>query len=121
MQYYKLIFYVPSSHLEEVKSALFATGVGRDRHYERCAWQTLGTAQFVPLDSANPFIGQANQCQALNEYRVEMLCAEHCLEAAISALKLSHPYEYPAFEVYSPLLTGAVEGSDSAAAERSAK
>jgi hypothetical protein len=33
------------------------------------------------------------------EYRVEMVCAEACVGAVIAALRNSHPYEEPAFDV----------------------
>ncbi len=48
---YKICFYVPESHLEKVKEALFATGAGRIGDYDHCCWQTRGTGQFRPLAS----------------------------------------------------------------------
>ena len=37
---YKLVFFVPESHLDVVKEAVFATGAGRMGHYSHCCWQT---------------------------------------------------------------------------------
>ena len=46
---YKLCFFVPESHVEQVKAALFAQGAGKIGEYDCCAWQVLGTGQFKPL------------------------------------------------------------------------
>lgn len=97
---YKLAFYVPQSHLEMVKNAVFATQAGRIGHYEHCCWQVLGQGQFRPMASAQPFIGTAGTLETLSEYRVELVCDDAHIRAAIAALKAAHPYEEPAYEVY---------------------
>jgi len=97
---YKLAFYVPESHLEVVKQAIFAAGAGRYENYEHCCWQTLGQGQFKPMTGSNPFLGQQNQLETLAEYKVETICQEVYLQKVIAALKQSHPYEEPAYEVY---------------------
>lgn len=96
---YHIAFYVPESHCESVKQAIFATGAGRIGNYDQCAWECLGTGQFRPLVGSQPFLGQAHQLEKVAEYRVELVCAEQYLEAAIQALKQSHPYEEPAYLV----------------------
>ena len=42
---YKLSFFVPPSHVDVVKNAVFAAGGGRIGNYDHCAWQTLGQGQ----------------------------------------------------------------------------
>lgn len=96
---YKLVFFVPESHLESVKAAVFAAGAGRIGHYDQCCWQVAGHGQFRPLPNANPYIGQVNQLETLAEYRVEMVCVDEYIRPVISALRRSHPYEEPAFDV----------------------
>jgi len=96
---YHISFYVPESHCEIVKEALFAAGVGQIGDYAKCAWQTKGIGQFMPLAGSNPFIGQQNQIETVDEYKVEMVCADKYIEAVIKALKQSHPYEEPAFYI----------------------
>ncbi|WP_237133718.1 YqfO family protein [Pseudohongiella sp. O18] len=95
----KLTFYVPESHLETVKQAVFEAGAGRIGDYDSCCWQVAGQGQFRPLDGANPFIGSQGALETVSEYRVEMICTETCIEAVIQALKASHPYEEPAYDV----------------------
>ena len=97
---YHLIFYVPEEHCESVKAAVFAAGAGRIGNYDSCAWQVLGSGQFRPLKGSKPFIGHENQIEMVGEFKVEMLCSEESLPAALKALKDSHPYETPAFSFY---------------------
>jgi hypothetical protein len=97
---YKLVFFVPDSHLDSVKSAVFAAGAGRIGNYDQCCWQVLGQGQFKPLSGATPYLGQHDQLEALPEYRVEMVCADEYIRAVIAALRTAHPYEEPAFDVW---------------------
>lgn len=97
---YTLCFFVPESHVESTKSAVFEAGGGRLGDYDRCAWQTLGQGQFRPLAGSQPFIGSHNEVEHVTEYKVEMVCTDELIEAAVAALKLAHPYEEPAYEVY---------------------
>jgi hypothetical protein len=97
---YKLAFFVPLSHVEQVKSALFAAGAGRIGAYDCCAWQVLGQGQFRPLDGSQPFIGQSGQIEQVQEWKVELVVADDLIQPAVAALKLAHPYETPAYEVY---------------------
>ncbi len=96
---YKITVYIPDIHLEPVKQALFNAGAGTIGNYDCCAWQTLGTGQFRPLSGANPFLGQVGAVEQVLEYKVELVCAEDRLDAAIRALKAAHPYETPAYDV----------------------
>ena len=97
---YKLVFYVPESHVDAVKTAVFAVGAGRIGHYDACCWQVLGQGQFRPLPGSQPFIGSSGQLEQVAEYRVEMVCADEHIQATIRALRQAHPYEEPALDVW---------------------
>lgn len=97
---YKLSFYVPESHLESVKAAVFAQGAGRVGEYEHCCWQAQGRGQFRPLEGSKPFIGQSGELATVAEWKVEMVVADELIHNAVKALKKAHPYEVPAFEVW---------------------
>lgn len=94
---YQLIFFVPESHAEQVKTAVFDAGAGRFNDYDCCCWQSLGTGQFRPLEGSNAFIGKKGELEKLPELRIEMLCRDDCLDGVIAALKAAHPYEEPAY------------------------
>ncbi|MDF2867351.1 MAG: NGG1p interacting factor [Gammaproteobacteria bacterium] len=97
---YKLVFFVPESHLESVKNALFACGAGKTAKYSHCCWQIRGQMQFKPLPTSEPAVGERGTLTMTEEYRVEMICEEIHLKRVISELKKVHPYEEPAYEIY---------------------
>lgn len=96
---FKLGFYVPATHIEEVKQALFRAGAGKIGNYDCCSWQTLGTGQFRALSGSNPFLGQHGQIETVEEYRVEMVFEDAIAKEVIAALIQAHPYEEPAYDV----------------------
>lgn len=97
---YKLAFYVPCDAAESVKEAVFETGAGQLGHYEACCFQTPGTGQFRPLAGAEPHIGSVNSLTRVEETRVELACHDDVIHAAVAALRLAHPYEAPAYDVW---------------------
>jgi hypothetical protein len=97
---YKLAFFVPASHLEAAKQAVFQAGGGRLGAYDQCCWQVLGQGQFRPLDGSQPFIGQSGSVEQVPEWKVELVVSEDLIAAVVSALKAAHPYETPAYEVW---------------------
>lgn len=96
---YKLTVYIPETHVEQVKAALFAAGAGRYANYDCCAWQVLGQGQFRPLAGSQPFVGATNQVELVSEYRVEMIVKENAVPAVLAALQTAHPYEEPAYDL----------------------
>ena len=102
---YKLCFYVPTSHLEDVKAAVFAAGAGKIGDYDQCCWQVLGEGQFRPLAGSSPFVGDEGRVEQVAEYRVEMVCEPAVMNAVVAALLSAHPYEEPAWQVVA-LVTG---------------
>lgn len=86
--------------MEIVKQAMFDVGAGQIGDYDSCCWQTRGTGQFRPLESSNPYIGQQGQIEIVPELKVEMVCDDKNIKEAIRALKESHPYEEPAYDVW---------------------
>lgn len=96
---YKITLFVPVTHVDVVKSAMFAAGAGRIGAYDCCSWQVLGVGQFRALVGAQPFLGAINTLEQVAEYKVEMVCAEAYLSAAINALITHHPYQEPAYDV----------------------
>lgn len=98
---WKLVFFVPESHKEQVKAAIFAAGAGHYDTYDSCSWETVGTGQFRPLAGSQPFIGKQDEVELVPEYRVETICSDERIKAVLQALLKAHPYETPAYEVWS--------------------
>lgn len=96
---FKIEFYVPESHLEAVKTAMFAAGAGKVGNYEHCAWQTLGRGQYRPLEGSSPHLGEAGRIETIAEYKVELVCAQSSVRAVVAAMLAAHPYEAVAYSL----------------------
>ena len=53
----------------------------------------------MPLDGSDAFVGEIDRLERVIEYKVEMVCNDEYIHAAIKALNKSHPYETPAYHV----------------------
>ena len=97
---YKICVYVPEKSVENVKQALFDAGAGRIGNYDSCCWQTQGVGQFRPLQNSNPTIGSLNEVERVHEVKIELVCKDDLVKSAVQAIRDSHPYEEPAFDVW---------------------
>ena len=99
----KLVVFVPREALDPVREAVFAAGAGRIGEYERCSWYTEGTGTFFAAEAAHPSVGERGREERVPELRLETVFPEDRQNEVIAALRLAHPYEEPAFDIY-PLL-----------------
>lgn len=97
---YKMCYFVPESHLDQTKQALFAAGAGRIGDYDSCAWQCRGQGQFRPLEGSDPYLGSKGEVEVVDEFKVELVCEDSLIHDALTALKQAHPYEEPAYEIF---------------------
>jgi structural toxin protein (hemagglutinin/hemolysin) RtxA len=96
---YTIFVYVPESHVEAVKAAMFAAGAGRIGNYSCCSWQVKGEGQFLPEAGSDPYVGEAGKVEQVSEYEVHVVCAADCVARVVAAMKAAHPYEMPAYGV----------------------
>ena len=96
----KLVWFVPGTHLDVTRDAVFAAGAGRIGDYERCSWATAGTGTFRGGEGTNPAVGAAGRDETVAELRVETIVPQEALPAVVAALRAAHPYEEPAYDVY---------------------
>lgn len=96
----KLVVFVPDSDLGRVSDALFAAGAGHIGQYNQCSFRLAGTGTFFGSESSNPTLGQRGRREEVNEWRLEVVCPEADIPAAVTALRKAHSYEEPAFDVY---------------------
>ena len=99
----KLVWFVPEAALDATRDAVFEAGGGRIGDYERCSWWTAGTGTFHGGEGTSPALGESGREERVAELRVETVVPEGRIRDAIVALRLAHPYEEPAYDVY-PLL-----------------
>lgn len=96
----KVVVFVPAAQVERVCGAMFAAGAGRIGLYEECSFRLAGTGTFFGGEGTNPRVGSRGRLEAVEELRVEMVCGSRHLSSVISALRETHPYEEPAFDLY---------------------
>jgi dinuclear metal center YbgI/SA1388 family protein len=104
----KLVTFVPKEHLEQVSQALFAAGAGRIGNYRSCSFLLQGTGTFFGEESTDPAVGQKGKLERVEEIRIETVVPLAAMENVVRALKQSHPYEEPAFDLNT--LAAAPEG-----------
>lgn len=99
LQRYKLVTFVPEKDAESLVDALSEAGAGRIGEYERCAFLSSGTGTFRGLAGTNPTIGEPGRVESVEEIRIEMVLDESLIPAVMTALRRTHPYEEPAFDL----------------------
>lgn len=96
----KIVTFVPRGDpATRVLDALAVAGAGRIGDYSHCCWSTEGTGQFLPHEGAQPAIGSVGALERVAETRLEMVMPRGKRRAVLEALRASHPYEEPAFDV----------------------
>jgi len=96
----KIVTFVPEAQAQAVLDALAAAGAGRVGDYSRCAWTAAGIGTFEPGPGATPSIGAPGERVEIPEQRLESVFPRHRRSEIVAALRASHPYEEPAFDVF---------------------
>jgi len=96
---FKLITYIPKTHFEEVRKGIFGSIPKNSDKYEECSFHSAGEGRFTPINNANPFKGTINKMECVEEFCLEIVIKKENIHNAINALKKSHPYETPAYEI----------------------
>jgi dinuclear metal center YbgI/SA1388 family protein len=97
---YKLVVFVPAQSTDKLRSKLTDAGAGRIGGYEQCSFTVVGEGTFQGGPQSNPVVGLAGSFERVEESRLEMICPGRCLAAVVAALRETHPYEEPAFDLY---------------------
>ncbi|CVK16780.1 dinuclear metal center protein, YbgI/SA1388 family [Apibacter mensalis] len=96
----KLQTFIPLTHFAEVQQALFKAGAGEIGNYKNCSFRVEGTGTFLPTENTNPFIGQINVVEEVQEVMVSVTFEDFKQTAILTALRSSHPYEEIAYEIF---------------------
>jgi dinuclear metal center YbgI/SA1388 family protein len=97
----KIVTFIPTGPvITGVHEAMSAAGAGRIGDYSHCSFATAGTGQFKPLEGAHPTIGAVGKLERVAETKLEMVLPRGRRDAVVAALRATHPYEEPAFDVF---------------------
>lgn len=99
----KIIVTIPTENTEEVRNAICEAGAGIIGNYTHCSMSTKCIGTFKPNEDANPYIGQNNKLEFVEEDKLEVVCDVNNVKNVISKLREVHPYEEPAIDII-PLL-----------------
>ncbi|MDP1726019.1 MAG: Nif3-like dinuclear metal center hexameric protein [Bacteroidota bacterium] len=96
----KLVTFVPKSHIELVKAAIFEAGAGHIGNYSECSFASSGTGTFKAGLNAKPFVGNKLEQHREEEHRIETIMPYWLKSSILSALMKVHPYEEVAYDMY---------------------
>ena len=96
----KLATFVPSSHFEKVRDALFSAGAGNIGNYDQCSFSSDGTGTFRGNENSAPFIGKPGEMESAAEHKLEVIFEKFRRPAILKALFEAHPYEEVAYDIY---------------------
>lgn len=96
----KLAVFVPLSHLDKVADAVYQAGGGIIGEYTNCSFRTTGIGTFKGSQESNPSMGNRGKNEFIEEVKLEVLVDEWKLNRVKSALKIAHPYEEVAYDIY---------------------
>ena len=91
----QIVTSAPPSHLAAVLEAIAEAGAGVLGNYTHCAYISPGTGRFKPSAAANPAVGEREQVNEVEEWRIETLCAGDKIKQVVAAIRKAHPYEEP--------------------------
>lgn len=96
----KIVTFAPAESAELVADAMASAGGGIIGNYTNCSFRNEGVGTFLAGGGAKPVTGTTGQLHRESEIRIEMTVAAAGRDAVLRALVAAHPYEEPAFDVY---------------------
>lgn len=100
MSKYKIVVTVPENEADKLREAIGNAGGGKVGNYTHCSFSVKGTGRFLPVDGANPAIGQVGQLEEVAEERIEITCDSESVKAVVAAIRGAHSYEEPSINIY---------------------
>lgn len=95
----KIIVTVPVENSKEIRNAICEEGAGIIGNYTYCTMSTKCIGTFKPSDHANPYIGENNKLEFVEEEKIEAVCDISIAKRVLKKLREVHPYEEPAIDI----------------------
>lgn len=95
----KIIVTIPVENSKEVRNAICDEGAGIIGKYTHCTISTKCIGTFRPSDNANPYIGEPNRLEFVEEEKIEVRCEISMVKRVLKRLREVHPYEEPAIDI----------------------
>lgn len=98
-----IVVTIPNENVDDFRNAICEAGAGVIGNYTHCSLSTKCVGTFKPTDSANPYIGNKNTLEFVEEKKLEFICDVKNVKEVISMIRKIHPYEEPGIDII-PLL-----------------
>lgn len=95
----KIIVTIPVENVEEVRNAICNEGAGVIGNYTYCTMSTKCIGTFIPSNNANPYIGEKDKLEFVEEEKLEAICDINIVKKVLKRLREVHPYEEPAIDI----------------------
>lgn len=95
----KIIVTIPLENVNEVRNAICSEGAGIIGNYTYCTISTKTIGTFKPIENANPYIGEKNKLEFVEEEKLEVVCSVDRVKKVLKKLREIHPYEEPAIDI----------------------
>lgn len=95
----KLFCFVPFSHAEKVREALFSAGAGVIGNYTECSFGAEGNGTFKAREGADPFVGKVGEGHLEKELKLEVVFPASIQTTLIRKMKEAHPYQEVAYDI----------------------
>jgi dinuclear metal center YbgI/SA1388 family protein len=96
----KLVVFCPEKDADKVKESLFSAGAGHIGNYDKCSFNSMGIGTFRAGIGANPVVGEIGELRHENEVKIEVILPDYLQGKVINAMKLAHPYEEVAYDLF---------------------
>lgn len=94
---------IPPLYVEDVRTAICNEGAGIIGNYTHCSMTLKCIGTFKPNSNANPYIGENNKLESVEEEKLEVICDKDKVKKVIKKIREIHPYEEPVINII-PLL-----------------
>lgn len=95
----KIIVTIPIENVNQVRDAICNAGAGIIGNYTYCTMSTKCIGTFKPTEEANPYIGEKNKIEFVEEEKLEAVCEIENVKNVLKELREAHPYEEPGIDI----------------------
>lgn len=96
----KIVTFAPADAVDTIRDAMSRAGAGIIGRYTSCSFDLEGTGTFIPGAKSRPASGSHGAFTTEAETRLEMVAPAARIDTVVTALVGSHPYDEPAYDVY---------------------
>src|SRR6478609_8264765 len=95
----KLFTFIPTTHADKVRQAIFDAGGGHIGNYEECSFNAEGFGTFKGGLNTDPYVGKPGKLHIENEIKAEVIFPGWLESRIIKGLMAAHPYEEVAYDI----------------------